>query len=110
MGKANDKKVIREAADLVAVAMGNLLESERERKYAHKTKPGPKRRRTFCNKFGLSESSVAWIETGRFLQLKFDQLRPYLAALRGQDDKKLLGSFRKVYDGLKEVDVLLKQL
>lgn len=109
MGKRNDKKVIRQARDLVVVAFGNLLESERERKHAHKTKPGPKRRKTFCAKFGLVESTIAHIETGRMLGLSFAQLRPYLAALRSKDDIKFLESMKKVYEGLKGIDAVLKR-
>jgi len=110
MGKANDKKVIREARDLLVVALSNLLESERERRYAYKSKPGPKSRKTFCNSFRLNESTIAWIETGRILGLKFNQLRPYFAALRKKDDTQFLQSFRKVYDGLKEIDTVLTDL
>jgi len=110
MGKADDKKVIREARNLLVVAMGNLLESERERKFTYRSKPGPKRRKTFCNKFKLTESTIAWIETGRMLGLRFDQMRSYLAAIRRKDDVAFLESFKKVYDGLKALDTVLKDL
>lgn len=110
MGKANDKKVIKEAKGLLVVALSNLLESERQRKYSYKSKPGPKSRKTFCNKFNLNESTIAWIETGRILGLRFSQMRPYLAALRKKDDKAFLQSFQKVYDGLKEIDAVLADL
>jgi len=43
MGKASDKKVIREARDLLVVAKGNLLKSERERNPVHKTTCGRRR-------------------------------------------------------------------
>jgi len=107
MGKRNDKKVIRETRDLLALVLGNFLESERQRRYAHKSKPGPKTRKTFCNKFGLVESTVGFIESERMLKLKLSQMRTYLAALRGEDDVKLLESLKKVYDGLKEIDAFL---
>jgi len=111
MGKANDKKVIRGARDLLVVALGNLLESERERKYPYKTKPGkPLSRKTFCSKFELEESTIAWIETGRFLELKSNQLRRYFAVVRKKDDTKFLESFQKVYDGLKGIDTVLTDL
>lgn len=110
MGKQNDKKVIRHAKEMLAVTLGNLLESERERRFAYKNKPGPKKRKTFCTKVGLKEGTVAWIETGRFLGLSFNQLRPYLAALRKTDDHQYLTEFKKVYDGLKAIDVILEGL
>jgi hypothetical protein len=110
MGKQNEKKMIRAARDTLVVGIGNLLESERQRKFAYRSRPGPKTRRTFCNKFKLAESTVTWLETGRVLNLGFALLRPYLAALRGKDDTKLLESFKKVYDGLKELGPLLKRL
>ncbi len=110
MGKANDKKVVRDTRDLLVVAFGNLLQSERERKFTYKTKPGPKRRKTFCNKFGFKQATIAGIETGRMLRLKFARMRSYLAAVRGKDDKRLLVSLQKVYDGLKELDKVLKRL
>lgn len=110
MANQNDKKVIRAARDLLVVALSNLLKSERERKFAYKTKAGPKRRKTFCNKFNLTVSTVAWIETGRILGLRFEQLRPYLAALREKDEHQYLLEFRRLYDGLKAIDVVLKDL
>jgi hypothetical protein len=109
LGKQNDKKVVRETRNLLTVALGNLLESERERKFSYRTRTGPKTRKAFCNKFHLNKSTVTWIETGRMLRLNVDKLRIYLAAVRGKDDKSLLLSFRKIYEGLKEIDKLLTQ-
>ena len=110
MGKQNEKKVVREARKLLVTAFANLLESERQRKYSYKSKPGPKTRKTFCNKFSLVPSTVTHIETGRMLGLKLPQMRTYLAALRGKDDVKFNESFKKVYEGLKEIDNVLAKL
>ncbi|MRR59251.1 MAG: hypothetical protein EG824_13730 [Deltaproteobacteria bacterium] len=110
MGKQNDKKVIREARSLLISALSNLLESERERKNPYKSKPGHKPRRTFCNKVGLSQPTVVMIETGRFTDLRFEQIRPYLAALKGRDDRTFYENFKKVYEGLKAIDFVLRNL
>jgi hypothetical protein len=107
LGKQNNKKVVRETRNLLTIALGNLLESERERKFSYKTKTGPKTRKAFCNKFHLNKSTVTWIETGRMLELNFRQIRTYLAAVRARDDKPLLVSFEMVFGGLKEIDKLL---
>jgi hypothetical protein len=110
MGKSNNKKVVKEARSVLTSALSNLLESERERKFKYKVGGGPKSRKTFCNKFNLVEPTVAHIETGRLLGLKFEQLRVYLAAVRGRDDTEFLESFKKVYTGLRELDSLLTKL
>jgi len=41
MGKANDKKVVRETRDLLLRSIGNLLESHRERRYTYAQRPTP---------------------------------------------------------------------
>ncbi len=110
MGKQNEKKIVREARMLTVLALGSLFESERQRRYVYKSKPGPKTRKTFCNKFDLAESTVTHIETGRMLGLKFSNMRKYIAAIRAKDDTKLLESLRKVYDGLKELDIVLENI
>lgn len=109
MAKGNDKKVVRYAHHLLLSAMGNLLESHRERRFRHAGKALS--RATFCaQQHGLVESTVAHIETGRFLGLNFSQLRLYLAATHGKSDAAFVTSARKVYDGLKEMDGLLQKL
>lgn len=110
MGKANNKKVIKDALSVLMSSLSNLLESQRERTFKYKTKGNKKSRKTFCNAFELNESTVAHIETGRMLGLSFDQIRVYLAALKGKDDKQFLDKFRKVYDGLKGIDDLLRNI
>jgi hypothetical protein len=110
LGKQNEKKLVTQARNLLVGSLGNLLESERHRKFPYKSKPGPKTRKTFCNKFGLVEPTVAHIETGRMLGLKLAQIRTYLAAVRGKKDLAFDESFKKVYEGLKELDNLLKKI
>jgi hypothetical protein len=110
MGKSNNKKVVKEARRVLTSALSNLLESERERRFRYKVGGGPKSRKKFCNKYGLVEPTVAHIETGRLLGLKFNQMRVYLAAVRGKDEKAFLESFKKVYDGLRELDRVLKAM
>jgi hypothetical protein len=44
------------------------------------------------------------------LGLTFPQLRRYLATTHGRNDAKFSDSAKKVYDGLKELDNLLKIL
>ncbi len=102
MGKANDKKVVKQAKETLVLALSNLLESARERKY--QTRAG------FVAQFGQNKSTVTNIETGRFLNHDFAQIRIYLGALTAKSNTKMATSFKKVYDGLKEIDELLKQL
>jgi hypothetical protein len=110
MAKGNDKKVAKLARDLLLRAIGNLLESHRERKFVYAKRAKPLPRRLFCSRLGLVEGNIAQIETGRFLRLDFGKLRQYLAAIYGRDKPALVNSGRKVYDGLKEIDGFLKML
>jgi hypothetical protein len=110
MGKANDKKVVKETRDLLLRSMGNLLESHRERKFTYSQKATPLPRRLFCTRNHLVEPTVSHIETGRFLRLNLSQLRLYLATTYGRNDVPFLNSLKKVYDGLKEMDNLLSML
>jgi hypothetical protein len=108
VGKANDKKVVKENAKALVTAIGNLLESDRERKFRYAAKPKPLPRRLFCQRNRLNESTVAYIETGRMLRLSMGQLRVYFAVVRGRDDKRFVASFKKVYDGLRELGKVMK--
>ena len=115
MGVANDKKVVRDATKMLLTALSNLLESQRERKFrrATKDKKGkPLPRRLFCREIkGIGESTVAYMETGRMLNLSFPQkIRIYLAAIRKKDDLRFLKSFHKIYVGIKAVDNVLKNI
>jgi hypothetical protein len=110
MGKGNDKKVVKQARKTLLDTMGNLFESHRERKFKS-TQGAPLSRAQFCQKKpDLQESNVAFIETGRFLSLDVAKLRIYLATTHGKGGTKFATSVKKVYDGLKELDQLLKQL
>jgi len=108
MAKGNDKKIVRETAQLLLDALGNLFESHRERKFTNGGKPMS--RAEFCNNKNLNESTVSHIETGRVLGLQFTQLRVYLAATHERHDAKFANSAKKVYDGLKELEDFLKML
>lgn len=110
MGKGNDKNVVKTARDLLLRSLGNLLESHRERRFTHAQRSRSLPRRLFCGQNNLVEPTVCHIETGRFLSLTFHQLRLYLAATYGRNDAAFVNSARKVYDGLKEMEKLLKML
>jgi len=110
MGKGNDKQVVKDARNLLLRSMGNLLESHRERRYTYAQRSRPLPRRLFCHRNKLVEPTVSHIETGRFLGLRFSQLRIYLATTYGRNDASFVNSARKVYDGLKEMDKFLKML
>ena len=110
MAKGNDKKVVRQARELLLGTLGNLLESHRERKFTYAQRAKPLPRRLFCTRNHLNESNVAFIETGRFLKLNFSHLRQYLATTYGRNDADFTASVKKVYDGLKELDEVLKEL
>jgi hypothetical protein len=110
MAKGNDKKVVKEARALLLRTLGNLLESHRERKFTYAQRARPLPRRLFCSRNNLDEGIVSFIETGRFLSLDFGRLRHYLATTHGLNDPAFVTSLRKVYDGLKELDELLKKL
>jgi hypothetical protein len=110
VAKGNDKKVVKEARALLLSTLGNLLESHRERKFAYSQRPQPLPRKLFCKRHSLKESTVAHIETGRFLQLDVSQLHTYLATTYQRSDSKFKTSVKKVYDGLKELDDVLKEL
>lgn len=109
MAKGNDKKVVKQTRELLLSTLGNLLESHRERRF--KSSSGtPLSRGTFCQANNLNESNVAFIETGRVVELGFNQLRRYLATTYGRSDVRFTTSARKVYDGLKELEKFLKEL
>lgn len=103
MAKGNDKKLAREARDLLVSVLGNLLQGHRERK---SNLP----RKAFFAKKSPPASTAAFIETGRVLLISFQQFRLYLATVYGKNDAAFVTSARKVYDGLKELDRLLKKL
>jgi hypothetical protein len=110
MGKASDKKVVKQAHKTLVDSIGNLLESHRERKF---TSPqgSPQSRTQFCQAHpNLQESTVRHIETGRFLSLDVAKLRTYIAVTHGKSNPKFATSLKKVYEGLKEMDKLLKEL
>ena len=108
MAKANDKKLVREATAMLALALGNMLQTERERKF-RTGKKKPLTRDSFCQKVGLNYSSVTRIETGVLLQQDFaSAIRPYLAALECRNDRALLTSFRKAHEGLNEIESFLR--
>ncbi len=108
MAKGNDKKVVRGTHALLLSAMGNLLESHRERQF--RAGGQALSRAAFCAQNHLVASTVAHIETGRFLGLTFARLRHYLAVTHGTSNPALATSAKKVYDGLKEMERLLKRL
>ena len=110
MAKGNDKKVVKQACDLLLGTFGNLLESHRERKFTYSQRARPWSRKRFCKDKNLNPSNVAYIETGRFLSLNFSHLRQYLAHTYGRNDADFTTSARKVYDGLKELEEFLKEL
>lgn len=110
MGKGNDKKVVREARHVLLGSLGNLLESDRERKFTYSQKAKPLPRRLFCTRNHLQEANVTFIETGRFLEINVSHLRTYLATTYGVSNAAFATSVKKVYDGLKELDKLLKKL
>jgi hypothetical protein len=110
MAKGNDKKVVKEARALLLSTLGNLLESHRERRFTYSQKAKPLPRRLFCTRNHLDPAIVSFIETGRFLSLNFSHLRNYLATTYGRSDTDFTTSTRKVYDGLKELEELLKEL
>jgi hypothetical protein len=56
MAKANDKKVVRHARDLLLATIGNLLESHRERRFRDGKQP--QSRAAFCAEKGLVVSTV----------------------------------------------------
>jgi hypothetical protein len=109
MAKANDKNVVRQTRQLLLGTLGNLWESHRERKFTYSQRARPLPRKLFCTRNDLIPSTVAHIETGRFLSLSFAQLRQYLATIYGRSDANFTSSVRKVYDGLKELEQVLKE-
>jgi hypothetical protein len=108
MAKANDKKVVKQARQLLLDTLGNLFESHRERKFTNGGKPLS--RTKFCQGNGFNPSNITHIETGRVLGLGFPHLRQYLAATHGRHDAAFTNAARKVYDGLKELERLLDML
>ncbi len=67
MAEGNDKKLVRETHRLLLSAMGNLLESHRERRF--RSGRAAQSREDFCAQHNLPVGNVSFIETGRFLQL-----------------------------------------
>jgi hypothetical protein len=110
MAKANDKKAVKEAKSLLLSTLGNLLESDRERNFPYSQSSQPLPRKLFCKRNSLNASTVGHIETGRFLGLDVGQLNVYLAVTHKRNDVAFKTSVKKVYDGLKEIDNLLKLL
>ena len=96
MGKANDKKVVKDSRDLLLRTIGNLLISHRERRFTYANRAEPLTRRLFCRRNNLVEPTVTHIETGRFLELDFGQLRRYLATTYGRNDTAFVSSTRRV--------------
>ncbi len=103
MAKGNDKKLAREARDLLVAVLGNLVQGHRERKSTLS-------RQAFFAQNSPRASTAAFIETGRLLRISFQQFRVYLATVYGRTDAPFVTSARRVYDGLKELDRLLKKL
>jgi hypothetical protein len=110
MAKANDKKVVMEARQTLVGALGNLLESHRERRFTDPDTKKPLTRKQFCEDNNLVAGTVSHIETGRFLSLQHPQLRRYLATTYGRSDKKFAESMRIVHAGLKEIEKFLDEL
>jgi len=102
MAKGNEKVLIKEANQVVLRAFGNMLQSCRERQIPH--------RQDFCDKFGLKVSNVAYIETGRFLELDFSHLRTYLAAVFGKSDTKFATQAQDFYNGQKSLKEFVKKI
>ncbi len=50
MAKGNDKKVVKQARELLLGTIGNLLESHRERRFAYSQRAKPLPRRLFCRR------------------------------------------------------------
>src|SRR5579862_4085977 len=99
MAKGNDKKVVKQARELLLASLGNLLESHRERRFLDPKKKTALSRNVFCEQTHLELSTVAHIETGRFLSLGFPTLRHYLATTHGKNDVNFTTSAKRVYDG-----------
>jgi hypothetical protein len=110
LAKANDKKVVMDACQTLLAALGNLLESHRERRFVDSKTKKPLPRKQFCEENNLVVGTVSHIETGRFLGLQHPQLRKYLAVTYGRSDAKFAESMRKVHAGLKEVERFLEEL
>lgn len=108
MGVANDKKVIKEAKNVLVSSISNLFESTRERKYTYSQRAKPLSRKVYCRRNKMNAGTVSHIETGRFLNLSLPQLRVYLASIRGRDDSTFLDEFGKIHAGLKAIDKVLK--
>lgn len=103
MAKGNDKKLVRESRDVLVSMIGNLLQGHRERKSSLS-------RKAFFAQKSPPASTASFIETGRLLLIRFQHFRLYLATVYGKNDPAFVTSARKVYDGLKELDKLLKRL
>jgi len=110
MAKGNDKKVVRDTLELLLARIGNLLESHRERRFHYKSKAVPYSRAKFCKLHNLERGTVAPIETGRLLSVGFPKIRRYLATTYAHNDARFAESMKNVYDGLQELEPVLKQL
>lgn len=108
MGVANNKKVIKETRNALVSTISNLFESTRERKFTYSQSAKPLPRKLYCRRNNMNAGTVSHIETGRFLTLSLPQIRIYLASIRGKDERRFLGEFAKVYEGLKAIDKVLK--
>ena len=109
MAKGNDKLIVKLAKATLVGAISNLLESHRERAFRGRNGK-PLSRQEFCEGNGLVTGTVSHIESGRFLGLTTPQLRQYLAVTHKRADAKFAESLKKVYDGLRELDELVKKL
>lgn len=108
MAKANDKKVVRDSAKALVSALGNLLESERERQFRSQNGKSLTRAQ-FCNQIHLVQANVAHIETGRMLGLGFNVVRPYLSALKRRDIPALRNALQQVRSGLRQLEQFLDE-
>jgi len=108
MAKANDKKLVTEATKVLVLALGNMLQTERERKF-RTTKKKPMPRKMFCEKVEVPEPTAFQVETGAMLKLDFNaDVRPYLSALECRNDRALATALQRVHEGLVEVNAFLK--
>jgi hypothetical protein len=108
MPKGTDKRLVREAAQLTLDTLGNLLESHRQKKFRKRGKPLS--RVQFCELYEVKESTVSQVESGSVLGLDDSQLRLYLAVAYGRSDERFSNSAKMVYDGVRELENLLKML
>jgi hypothetical protein len=108
MSKGTDKRLVREAAQLMLDRLGKLLESHRQREFRDQGKPWP--RVQFCELRKVEESTVSQVESGNVSGLDDSQLRLYLAVVYGRSGERFSNSAKMVYDGIRELENLLKML